>query len=86
VPYGARRRILSEAKAAMLHAPDWITSTGMGSAAIGLLYNALRLSIALSKKVRSTLNLDLPKIVNFSGCTRSFLVVEDNDKMGEWPE
>ena len=73
--FGARKRVLSEAEAAIFQAPDWMTSNSFGSAFIGLVVSGLKFAIYFSDKLRERFHLGTKhRIVEFSGCSKSFLV------------
>lgn len=77
--YGARKRLFSEAEIAAYRSPDWMTSTAFGSAAFGLFLNTFTFATSMSHKLRDSLNIGRPKIKEFSGCTKSFVVSDSNN-------
>ena len=78
--YGARKRLLSAAAIGLFEAPDWLTTNSFGSAFAGLLVAVLKLAVSFSEKLRSHLDLGRrQRIVEFSGCSKTFLVKASTD-------
>ena len=58
-----------------INSPDWLSIDGLGSIALGILIQALKIFEILSEYVRSAIDgLSRFQTKDFDGCSRSFLV------------
>lgn len=77
--FGTRRTLLGDTTAAFLDAPDWLTSSALGSMAFNMVVDIFKLAMKYSESVRSRWDLlSEPRYKDFSGCSRTFLVKENN--------
>lgn len=73
--FGARKRLASEAEAALLEAPDWMTWNAFGSAVAGMLVNSLQISVSIARKLRGHSPTGWKhRMEEFSGCSKTFFV------------
>jgi len=75
--YGTRKKLISDLEISFFRAPDWMTTTFMGSTAGGLLLRAGKLAVSLSDRLRRyIINLNGgSRLEDFSGCSKTFLVI-----------
>jgi len=73
--YGTRKTLLANAELALFAAPDWLISNLLGSTAVSMMLQSVELAMAVSARVRRSFDgLGGPRLKDFEGCTRAFLV------------
>ncbi|CAB9514030.1 Neutral ceramidase [Seminavis robusta] len=78
--FGARKTLFSEAEALLgFEAPEWLSSSTVGSALEALLSSGVKLFHSICQRLGSCvepLQVERSRIIEFSGCSRPFLVKE----------
>ena len=74
--YGTRKTLLGEASTSLLHVPDWLVTTGLGSAAASVAMHVARLVASLSHVIHRKLGVAVSRTRYkvFNGCSKTFLV------------